>query len=589
MAAVAVPSVVRATLSGRVDETMRDSGIDMDVKNGVDAADLCGILEHATVDMEDTTWESDSSDDMSSLDEKALSPFDTISDDVADASLTESLLPSPTCLDDRVCVEANDGRPDRGSYMSLNASTCSLASTVREDADAGADAGADGPSGASSVPPRRDVSFDAYYDAPVYSYATTLQPAFPTVFDVFSHDDGVTFYLGGGGRRVPRHHSQRGRGAGAFWPFANPPLYACRLHHDHHHRHASTGRPPVVLYGGLDADRDGAWADVQFGRLSPSVKSIRSLGSITIGLPPVARRRTTGYQPLEDDDDVPAGRTEETLHARLGWHTRYRFEVDVETEADGPASFVSGRRPSRREAFEWRYCSGAELRALDDDDASVPVAAEGGGDRVATPGAPLRRASVKAGQLLRRALSRRSTGAVPVPVAQKKAYTHPTPPRWHAGWQLVRLAESTDPLAEAIRAVQAVQSSTRTTSTAATPSRPSSIVSDLVLDQLIADEAGRAAARRRTSDGREIVALWATQRQEDGDGDDDDDPSDVSSTQTVARFTFLGSGASGQLGERWALMAVMSGLAVWERARRARRRRQSTVVQACGGLANIGA
>lgn len=54
-----------------------------------------------------------------------------------------------------------------------------------------------------------------------------------------------------------------------------------------------------------------------------------------------------------------------------------------------------------------------------------------------------------------------------------------------------------------------------------------------------------------TSDGREIVGVWA--------------PASMRkmNMRNVGRFEFRGSGASGVLGTRWALMAVMSQLAVW--------------------------
>ncbi|KAI0853675.1 hypothetical protein F5Y00DRAFT_269098 [Daldinia vernicosa] len=56
-------------------------------------------------------------------------------------------------------------------------------------------------------------------------------------------------------------------------------------------------------------------------------------------------------------------------------------------------------------------------------------------------------------------------------------------------------------------------------------------------------------------DGREVVAVWAW--------------ANMSLTKKL-RFRFLGSGASGVLGERWAVMAVATALWVWERERRAR-------------------
>ncbi|KAF3070562.1 hypothetical protein GL218_00138 [Daldinia childiae] len=56
-------------------------------------------------------------------------------------------------------------------------------------------------------------------------------------------------------------------------------------------------------------------------------------------------------------------------------------------------------------------------------------------------------------------------------------------------------------------------------------------------------------------DGREVVAVWAW--------------ANMSLTKKM-RFRFLGSGASGVLGERWAVMAVATALWIWERERRSR-------------------
>ncbi|KAI0200598.1 hypothetical protein F4808DRAFT_460706 [Astrocystis sublimbata] len=58
-------------------------------------------------------------------------------------------------------------------------------------------------------------------------------------------------------------------------------------------------------------------------------------------------------------------------------------------------------------------------------------------------------------------------------------------------------------------------------------------------------------------DGREIVAAWV-------DGG--------MFMPRALRFQFLGSGADGGLGSRWAIMAVASALAIWNRRRRERER-----------------
>ncbi|KAI1371837.1 hypothetical protein F4677DRAFT_282788 [Hypoxylon crocopeplum] len=62
-------------------------------------------------------------------------------------------------------------------------------------------------------------------------------------------------------------------------------------------------------------------------------------------------------------------------------------------------------------------------------------------------------------------------------------------------------------------------------------------------------------AEARSSDGCEIVAVWAYAR--------------LSFTK-VLKFRFLGSGATGILGERWAIMAVMTALRMYQRQQRNR-------------------
>jgi len=63
----------------------------------------------------------------------------------------------------------------------------------------------------------------------------------------------------------------------------------------------------------------------------------------------------------------------------------------------------------------------------------------------------------------------------------------------------------------------------------------------------------------RGSDGSEVVAAWT----ETG-----------YSMSKAVRFGFFGTGASGLLGERWAIMAVMTAMGLFERDRRAERRRR---------------
>ncbi|TQN74095.1 hypothetical protein CSHISOI_01323 [Colletotrichum shisoi] len=70
----------------------------------------------------------------------------------------------------------------------------------------------------------------------------------------------------------------------------------------------------------------------------------------------------------------------------------------------------------------------------------------------------------------------------------------------------------------------------------------------------LAQSAGSAGYR--SSDGKEVVAVWTD--------------AGLSMTK-VAKFAFTGSGLTGELGERWAIMAVISGLAICERQRQRRR------------------
>jgi hypothetical protein len=42
------------------------------------------------------------------------------------------------------------------------------------------------------------------------------------------------------------------------------------------------------------------------------------------------------------------------------------------------------------------------------------------------------------------------------------------------------------------------------------------------------------------------------------------------SMSKILSFRFLSSGANGALGERWAVMAVITALAIWDKERKAR-------------------
>ncbi|KAF5984858.1 hypothetical protein FBULB1_3152 [Fusarium bulbicola] len=58
-----------------------------------------------------------------------------------------------------------------------------------------------------------------------------------------------------------------------------------------------------------------------------------------------------------------------------------------------------------------------------------------------------------------------------------------------------------------------------------------------------------------TSDGKEVVAVWAS-------------TSSFKSWSGVGEFQFRGSGATSELGQLWALMAVMSWMSIWQEAQR---------------------
>ncbi|KAM0808331.1 hypothetical protein AB5N19_08674 [Seiridium cardinale] len=58
----------------------------------------------------------------------------------------------------------------------------------------------------------------------------------------------------------------------------------------------------------------------------------------------------------------------------------------------------------------------------------------------------------------------------------------------------------------------------------------------------------------QSSDGKEVVAVWSNARM---------------SMSKILNFRFLGSGATGVLGERWAVMAVITALRIWDKERKA--------------------
>ncbi|KAL0932469.1 uncharacterized protein CTRU02_213422 [Colletotrichum truncatum] len=78
------------------------------------------------------------------------------------------------------------------------------------------------------------------------------------------------------------------------------------------------------------------------------------------------------------------------------------------------------------------------------------------------------------------------------------------------------------------------------------------------LSQTVPPDAPRGVFRG--GDGKEVVAVWTDANM---------------SMSKAAKFAFMGSGLTGELGERWAIMAAMSGLAIFERERARRQRRHA--------------
>ncbi|KAH6657400.1 hypothetical protein BKA67DRAFT_655674 [Truncatella angustata] len=64
----------------------------------------------------------------------------------------------------------------------------------------------------------------------------------------------------------------------------------------------------------------------------------------------------------------------------------------------------------------------------------------------------------------------------------------------------------------------------------------------------------------RSTDKKEVVAVWAGASM---------------SVSKILNFRFVGSGATGVLGERWAVMAVITALRIWDKERKAKRNNAS--------------
>ncbi|KAI0427852.1 hypothetical protein F5Y09DRAFT_314977 [Xylaria sp. FL1042] len=127
----------------------------------------------------------------------------------------------------------------------------------------------------------------------------------------------------------------------------------------------------------------------------------------------------------------------------------------------------------------------------------------------------------------------------------------------HSGWKLVRVSLPAPAIATPL---------TTMTTTTTTPTTPTAL---LPLHRTVSSPSSHSSSypkRHRignsnhtllghSSDGKEVVAVCAGASM---------------SVTKVLRFRFLGTGADGSLGARWAIMAVASALAIWNRDRRSR-------------------
>jgi hypothetical protein len=122
----------------------------------------------------------------------------------------------------------------------------------------------------------------------------------------------------------------------------------------------------------------------------------------------------------------------------------------------------------------------------------------------------------------------------------------------HSGWKLVRVSVSPPPSVYRMPSL-------------------SCPVKKHHLRHASSSSLGGGGGMTMSSDSREIVAVWA------GAG--------LSSMSKVLRFRFLGTGADGSLGERWAILAVASALAIWNRDRRSN---SNTAISAGSSAALLG-
>jgi hypothetical protein len=67
-----------------------------------------------------------------------------------------------------------------------------------------------------------------------------------------------------------------------------------------------------------------------------------------------------------------------------------------------------------------------------------------------------------------------------------------------------------------------------------------------------ADDDGESLSGGWTSDGKEVVAVWAN--------------AGVITLSKVGMLEFRGSGATGELGLAWSVMAAVSAMCIWQRS-----------------------
>lgn len=125
----------------------------------------------------------------------------------------------------------------------------------------------------------------------------------------------------------------------------------------------------------------------------------------------------------------------------------------------------------------------------------------------------------------------------------------------HSGWKLVRVSAETATTSTSTTSAATSTSATTSTAAAATTLTVTPTTSKKARKQ----SRSHGHAHGESSDGMAIVAVWVG-------------ASAFFASSRVLRFRFLGAGADGGLGRRFAVMAVATALAIWHRERRVRHR-----------------